>query len=632
MRFGDRRGGSFRGGGSGRGGGGRGGRAGGASSGGFSRGGGGSFRGGRSGFSGGLNRSGTRELMAGANLQKPIWEQIALETFQKNFYIESPEVSSRPEAEVQEFMAARGITVQGQALPRPLFTFSDCPFPDPIRAVLAQQGWLQPTPIQSMGFPLALSGRNMVGIAQTGSGKTAAFLLPALVHIAAQPPLRLQDGPICLVLVPTRELAQQVQEVANTFGLAVGVRNVCVYGGASKANQIRDLDHRPAIVIATPGRLLDLLEMGRTNLRRCTYLVLDEADRMLDMGFEPQIRRIVDQVRPDRQTLMWSATWPREVQSLARDYLGEFVKVTIGSQDLTANPNITQHVQVCQEWEKEHLLYRLLPQLSYTGAKILIFAETKRRVDEVDRQLRSQGYASLAIHGDKQQSERERVLAQFKAGYAQLLVATDVASRGLDIDDIAAVVNVDFPAQIEDYIHRIGRTARSHKTGTSYSFITAKHAKLARELIDLMTATGQEVNPRLYDLCGASRDYARSRANAPRQHRGGQMHQPPLPPPPQPQHPAAASNGFGFGPQPLMGQQQQQRQLGRKTQSGYPQQQAPIASLNNPIGGPPASKRAKYGGPPPPPHMQLSAGAAGGAWGGGPQQQPNIGVWNTGQR
>uniref|UniRef100_A0A1I8FTE2 RNA helicase n=1 Tax=Macrostomum lignano TaxID=282301 RepID=A0A1I8FTE2_9PLAT len=280
----------------------------------------------------------------------------------------------------------------GQAVPRPLFTFSDCPFPDPIRAALAQQGWQQPTPIQSMGFPLALSGRNMVGICPDWQRQDCRLSAPGSgAHRRSAAVASGRMGPSAWCLCRPRELAQQVQEVANTFGLVVGVRNVCVYGGASKANQIRDLDHRPAIVIATPGRLLDLLEMGRTNLRRCTYLVLDEADRMLDMGFEPQIRRIVDQVRPDRQTLMWSATWPREVQSLARDYLGEFVKVTIGSQDLTANPNITQHVQVCQEWEKEHLLYRLLPQLR----------------------------------------SGKRVLAQFKGGYAQLLVATDVASRGL---------------------------------------------------------------------------------------------------------------------------------------------------------------------------------------------------------
>lgn len=493
---------------------GRGGRGGGYGGG---AGGGGGFGGG-AGFGGGGGRS---QDMAGAGLRKPRWDTMSLEKFQKDFYVESDAVRNRPESEIRAFTEQWGITVQGQGCPKPLFNFSECPFPPDIQQVLAQQGWSQPTPIQSMGFPAAMSGRDVVGVARTGSGKTAAFLLPSLVHIAAQPPLRRDDGPVCLVLVPTRELAQQVQQVANTFGLPVGIRNACVYGGASKGGQIRELMARPGIIIATPGRLLDLLEMGKTNLRRCTYLVLDEADRMLDMGFEPQIRRIVDQVRPDRQTLMWSATWPKEVQALARDYLKDFVKVTIGSQELSANPNITQHVEVCEDYEKEQLLFRLLPQISYTGAKILVFAETKRRVDDVARQLQRHGYSVLAIHGDKQQMERDRVLAQYKAGQAQILVATDVASRGLDIDDIAAVVNVDFPNQLEDYIHRIGRTARSHKSGTSYSFITTKHMKLAKDLVNILTQAKQEVNPKLYNLCGASQDYLRNKSLQGRRYGGG---------------------------------------------------------------------------------------------------------------
>uniref|UniRef100_A0A1I8IM92 RNA helicase n=1 Tax=Macrostomum lignano TaxID=282301 RepID=A0A1I8IM92_9PLAT len=477
--------------------------------------------GGRSGYGGGGFGGGRSQDMAGAGLRKPRWDTMSLEKFQKDFYVESESVRIRPESEISAFMEKWNITVQGQGAHRPIFNFSECQFPPDIQQVLAQQGWSQPTPIQSMGFPAAMSGRDVVGVARTGSGKTAAFLLPSLVHIAAQPPLRRDDGPICLVLVPTRELAQQVQQVANTFGLAVGIRNSCVYGGAAKGGQIRELMAKPAIIIATPGRLLDLLEMGKTNLRRCTYLVLDEADRMLDMGFEPQIRRIVDQVRPDRQTLMWSATWPKEVQALARDYLKDFIKVTIGSQELSANPNITQHVDVCDEWDKEHLLFRLLPQISYTGAKILVFAETKRRVDEIARQLQRHGYSVLAIHGDKQQADRERVLSQFKSGQAQILVATDVASRGLDIDDIAAVVNVDFPNQLEDYIHRIGRTARSHKSGTSYSFITNKHMKLAKELISILQQAKQEVNPKLFNLCGASQDFMRAKGQHGRRYGGG---------------------------------------------------------------------------------------------------------------
>lgn len=187
----------------------------------------------------------------------------------------------------------------------------------------------------------------------TGSGKTLGYILPAIVHINNQPSISRGDGPIALVLAPTRELAQQIQQVATEFGSLSYVRNTCVFGGAPKGSQARDLERGVEIVIATPGRLIDFLESGRTNLKRCTYLVLDEADRMLDMGFEPQIRKIIEQIRPDRQTCMWSATWPKEVRKLAEDYLGDYVQINIGSLQLSANHNILQIVDVCQEHEKE---------------------------------------------------------------------------------------------------------------------------------------------------------------------------------------------------------------------------------------------------------------------------------------
>lgn len=216
-----------------------------------------------------------------------------------------------------------------------------------------RHGFKEPTSIQAQGWPIALSGRDMVGIASTGSGKTLSYILPAIVHINNQPKILRKDGPIALVLAPTRELAQQIQQVADDFGHSSGIRNTCLYGGAPKNLQARDLDVGVEIVIATPGRLLDFLESARTNLRRCTYLVLDEADRMLDMGFEPQIRKIIEQIRPDRQTLMWSATWPKEVQNLAEDFLKDYAQINVGSLQLAANHNILQIIDVCQDYEKE---------------------------------------------------------------------------------------------------------------------------------------------------------------------------------------------------------------------------------------------------------------------------------------
>uniref|UniRef100_A0AAZ3SHN5 RNA helicase n=1 Tax=Oncorhynchus tshawytscha TaxID=74940 RepID=A0AAZ3SHN5_ONCTS len=399
--------------------------------------------------------------------------------------------------------------------------------------VIAKQGWAEPTPIQAQGWPLALSGKDMVGIAQTGSGKTLAYLLPAIVHIQHQPFLEHGDGPICLVLAPTRELAQQVQQVAAEYGRASRLKSVCVYGGAPKGPQIRDLERGVEICIATPGRLIDFLEAGKTNLRRCTYLVLDEADRMLDMGFEPQIRKIVDQIRPDRQTLMWSATWPKEVRQLAEDFLKQYVQINVGALQLSANHNILQIVDVCNDGEKDDKLLRLLEEImSEKENKTIIFTETKRRCDELTRRMRRDGWPAMGIHGDKSQQERDWVLNEFKYGKAPILIATDVASRGLDVEDVKFVINYDYPNSSEDYIHRIGRTARSQKTGTAYTFFTPNNMKQASDLIAVLREANQAINPKLLQMAearggrggggrGGFRDDRRDRYSGGRSYGGG---------------------------------------------------------------------------------------------------------------
>ena len=340
----------------------RGGGYGGGSYGGGGRGGGGGYRGGRGGgggryggndrygggnrFSGGNNDRGKYDIAANSSLSKPKWGTVKLSTFEKNFYQEHPNVTNRSPAEIQQYYNSKQIRVVGQDCKRPCLSFTEPNFPDYIQNKLLSEGFKEPTCIQAIGWPHALSGRDLVGIAQTGSGKTLAFILPALIHINAQPYLERGDGPIALVLCPTRELAQQVQAVAHEYGSLCHVRNTCVYGGASKGPQLRDLERGVEICIATPGRLIDFLEQRKTNLRRCTYLVLDEADRMLDMGFEPQIRKIIDQVRPDRQTLMWSATWPKDVRKLADDFLTNNIHVQVGSLNISANHDILQIIDV----------------------------------------------------------------------------------------------------------------------------------------------------------------------------------------------------------------------------------------------------------------------------------------------
>ncbi|XP_037112147.1 probable ATP-dependent RNA helicase DDX5 isoform X1 [Syngnathus acus] len=437
----------------------------------------------------------------GDRLRKKHWNLDELPKFEKNFYQEHPDVSRRPLQEVENYRMTKTITVKGRNCPNPIVNFHEASFPTYVMDVINKQNWTDPTPIQAQGWPLALSGNDMVGIAQTGSGKTLSYLLPAIVHINHQPFLERGDGPICLVLAPTRELAQQVQQVAAEYGRASRLKTTCIYGGAPKGPQIRDLERGVEICIATPGRLIDFLEAGKTNLRRCTYLVLDEADRMLDMGFEPQIRKIVDQIRPDRQTLMWSATWPKEVRQLAEDFLKDYVQINVGALQLSANHNILQIVDVCNDGEKENKLIRLLEEImSEKENKTIIFVETKRRCDDLTRRMRRDGWPAMGIHGDKSQQERDWVLNEFKYGKAPILIATDVASRGLDVEDVKFVINFDYPNNSEDYIHRIGRTARSQKTGTAYTFFTPNNVRQASDLISVLREANQAINPKLLQM------------------------------------------------------------------------------------------------------------------------------------
>ncbi|KAI0529446.1 hypothetical protein KFK09_001996 [Dendrobium nobile] len=423
--------------------------------------------------------------------------------FEKDFYVESPSVKAMSEQEATLYRRRRDITVEGYDIPKPIRFFQEANFPDYCLQVITKCGFVEPTPIQSQGWPMALKGRDLIGIAETGSGKTLAYLLPAIVHVNAQPRLANGDGPIVLILAPTRELAVQIQEEAAKFGSHSNVRSTCIYGGAPKGPQIRDLKRGVEIVIATPGRLIDMLEACHTNLRRVTYLVLDEADRMLDMGFEPQIKKIISQIRPDRQTLYWSATWPREVEALARRFLNNPYKVIIGSPDLKANQSINQFIEVISDHEKYPRLVKLLGELM-DGNRILIFLETKKGCDQITRQLRTNGWPALSIHGDKVQAERDWVLAEFKSGKSPIMTATDVAARGLDVKDIKCVINYDFPSSLEDYVHRIGRTGRAGAKGTAFTFFTQSNARYARGLIKILQEAGQSVSPALAGIARSS--------------------------------------------------------------------------------------------------------------------------------
>uniref|UniRef100_A0A8D8IN04 RNA helicase n=2 Tax=Culex pipiens TaxID=7175 RepID=A0A8D8IN04_CULPI len=441
-----------------------------------------------------------RQERNGENLRAIRWDQEKLDAFAKNFFKPASSVLDRSRAEVNAYLDKNEITVIGKNIPAPILYFEEGGFPSSILAEITRQGYKEPTQIQAVGWSIATSGRDMVGIAKTGSGKTLAYILPALIHISNQPRLMRGDGPIALVLAPTRELAQQIQQVCDDFGRRMSVMNTCIFGGASKMGQANDLRRGVEIVIATPGRLIDFLESGTTNLRRTTYLVLDEADRMLDMGFEPQIRKIISQIRPDRQVLMWSATWPKEIRKLAEEFLRDYIQINIGSLNLAANENILQIIECCQEYEKESRLFKLLAEIGKQGDnKAIVFVETKRKVDQIAGIIKRNGWRADGIHGDKTQKDRDYVLNTFRRMNNGILVATDVASRGLDVDDVKYVINYDFPNNTEDYIHRIGRTGRSTNKGTAYTFFTPANSSKANDLIQVLKTANQYVNPELQE-------------------------------------------------------------------------------------------------------------------------------------
>ncbi|XP_060963876.1 DEAD-box ATP-dependent RNA helicase 24 isoform X2 [Cannabis sativa] len=425
---------------------------------------------------------------------------IDYEPFNKDFYEEKDSISGMSEQEVADYQKSLAIRVSGVDVPRPVKTFEDCDFSSQLMSAIRKQGYEKPTSIQCQAFPIVLSGRDIIGIAKTGSGKTASFVLPMIVHIMDQPELQKEEGPIGVICAPTRELAHQIYIECKKFSKTQGIRVSAVYGGMSKLEQFKELKAGCEIVVATPGRLIDMLKMKALTMSRATYLVLDEADRMFDLGFEPQIRSIVGQIRPDRQTLLFSATMPRKVEKLAREILTDPVRVTVGEVGM-ANEDITQVVQVIpSDAEKLPWLLEKLPAMIDAG-DVLVFASKKATVDEIESQLALKGFKIAALHGDKDQSSRMDILQKFKSGIYHVLIATDVAARGLDIKSIKSVVNFDIARDMDMHVHRIGRTGRAgDKDGTAYTLITQKEARFAGELVNNLIAAGQNVSVELMDL------------------------------------------------------------------------------------------------------------------------------------
>jgi ATP-dependent RNA helicase RhlE len=347
--------------------------------------------------------------------------------------------------------------------------FSELGLIEPLQKAVAHEGYKTPTPIQEQAIPVVLAGRDILGCAQTGTGKTASFVLPLLQRMHEQ---KLASGVSghqlkALILTPTRELATQIHESIETYGKFLKLKSVVIFGGVSQSRQVSDLRRGCDFIVATPGRLMDLMNQNYIVLNGIEYFVLDEADRMLDMGFVHEVKRIIARLPRKRQTLFFSATMPPAIQSLVREILTNPVAITVTPESTTAEL-VDQKLYYVQKNEKRSLLHHLLK--SNPLESVLVFTRTKHGADRVARDLNHAGFNATAIHGDKTQQARERSLQGFKDGKMQILVATDIAARGIDIDDLALVVNFDLPNIPESYVHRIGRTGRAGSFGKAISF------------------------------------------------------------------------------------------------------------------------------------------------------------------
>ncbi|VDK69541.1 unnamed protein product [Onchocerca ochengi] len=441
--------------------------------------------------------------------------------FNKNFYHEHEQIKSMSTIKVFELRNNLNLKVAGFNPPKPVTTFAHFGFDEALMNVIRKSEYEHPTPIQSQSIPAALSGRDVLGIAKTGSGKTVAYLWPAIIHIMDQPDLKESDGPIALVIVPTRELALQVYQEAKRYCKVYNINVVCAYGGGSKWEQQNALIEGAELVIATPGRIIDLVKINATNFTRVTFLVFDEADRMFDMGFEAQVQSISDHIRPDRQCLMFSATFKSKVEKLAREALTDPVRIVQGEVG-EANSDVIQTIEVLESVDaKWQWLLNRLVNFSSMG-KVLIFVTKKLHAEDVANRLLAKDFKPILLHGDMLQAERNEKLQAFRKN-ANIMVATDVAARGLDIPEIRTVINFDLARDIDTHVHRIGRTGRAGQKGWAYTLVQESDKEMAGHLVRNLESVNQIVPESLLQLAMKSawfRSSRERRASRPQQRLG----------------------------------------------------------------------------------------------------------------
>ncbi|KPJ18682.1 putative ATP-dependent RNA helicase DDX46 [Papilio machaon] len=507
--------------------------------------------------------------------------------FRKAFYTEVSELSRMTPEEVEAYRTElEGIRVKGKGCPKPIRTWAHCGISKKEMDILKKLNFEKPTPIQAQAIPAIMSGRDLIGIAKTGSGKTLAFILPMFRHVLDQPALEDTDGPISLIMTPTRELCMQIGKDIKKFAKSLGLRVVCVYGGTGISEQIAELKRGAEMIVCTPGRMIDMLaaNSGRvTNLRRVTYVVLDEADRMFDMGFEPQllpvdandsevkkepdesftsddmkvadkflnntdasqfvyegiakcgvchnevrkqdwiehiqkehnylawidgqpplVMKIIDNIRPDRQTVMFSATFPRQMEALARRILQKPIEIQVGGRSVVCK-EVEQHVAILEEEAKFFKLLELLGLYSQLGS-IIVFVDKQENADSLLKDLMKASYSCMSLHGGIDQFDRDSTIVDFKSGKVRLLVATSVAARGLDVKQLVLVVNYDCPNHYEDYVHRCGRTGRAGNKGYAWTFLTPEQGRYAGDVLRAFELAGSAPPPELRQLWDRYKD------------------------------------------------------------------------------------------------------------------------------
>lgn len=453
--------------------------------------------------------------------------------FRKAFYTAPPEVDQLTPEEVDALrLELDDIKIRGADPPKPATKWSYFGLPAACIDVIKGLEYAAPTSIQAQAIPAIMSGRDIIGVAKTGSGKTMAFILPMFRHIKDQPPLRPLDGPVAMIMTPTRELATQIYKECKPFLKALGLRvrllpvplfldgpeltptlpgqASCAYGGMPLKDNIADMKRGSEVIVCTPGRMIELLttNSGRLiNLQRVTYLVLDEADRMFDMGFEPQVMKIIGQIRPDRQTVLFSATFPRQMEALARKVLRRPLEITVGGRSVVAD-TITQVVEVRPEESKFNRLLELLGKLfnDESDARALIFVERQESADKLFVDLQNKNYTCMPLHGGREQVDRDQTIVDFKNGSCPIVIATSVAARGLDVKQLKLVVQYDVPNHMEDYVHRAGRTGRAGNTGTCVTFITPDQERYSVDILKALTGSKAPVPPELEDMAKAFAD------------------------------------------------------------------------------------------------------------------------------